>query len=100
ADLARSPRRRARASKLDQEKTLGVPLIQAYRVGRYMATQKLRGVTLYPLGLVLEPLFQCNLACAGCGKIDHPKEILQKRMSVEDALRAVDDGGGPMESLP
>ena len=48
---------------------------------------------------MLEPLFQCNLACAGCGKIDYPKEILQKRMSVEDALRAVDECGAPMVSI-
>jgi hopanoid biosynthesis associated radical SAM protein HpnH len=79
---------------------LGVALIQAYRVGRYIATQKLRGVKRYPLVLMLEPLFQCNLACAGCGKIDHPKEILQKRMSVADALRAVDECGAPMVSIP
>ena len=49
---------------------------------------------------MLEPLFQCNLACAGCGKIDYPKEILQKRMSVADALRAVDESGAPMVSIP
>ncbi len=54
----------------------------------------------YPLVLMLEPLFQCNLACAGCGKIDYPKEILQKRVSVEDALRAVDECGAPMVSIP
>jgi hopanoid biosynthesis associated radical SAM protein HpnH len=48
----------------------------------------------------LEPLFQCNLACAGCGKIDYPKEILQKRLSVEEALRAVDECGAPMVSIP
>src|SRR6195256_6370577 len=49
---------------------------------------------------MLEPLFQCNLACAGCGKIDYPKETLQKRVSVEDALRAVDECGAPMVSIP
>ena len=49
---------------------------------------------------MLEPLFQCNLACAGCGKIDYPKEILQKRVSVEDALRAVDECGAPIVSIP
>ena len=75
-------------------------MIQAYRVGRYIAGQKLRGVKRYPLVLMLEPLFQCNLACAGCGKIDYPKEILQKRVSVEDALRAVDECGAPMVSIP
>jgi hopanoid biosynthesis associated radical SAM protein HpnH len=79
---------------------LGVPLFQAYKVGRYIAGRKLRGVKRYPLVLMLEPLFQCNLACSGCGKIDHPKETLQKRMAVEDALRAVDECGAPMVSIP
>jgi len=79
---------------------LSVPLIQAYRVGKYIAAQKLRGVKRYPLVLMLEPLFQCNLACAGCGKIDYPKETLQKRLSVEEALHAVDECGAPMVSIP
>jgi hopanoid biosynthesis associated radical SAM protein HpnH len=79
---------------------LGVPLLQAFKVGRYIADKKLRGVKRYPLVLMLEPLFQCNLACAGCGKIDYPKEILQKRVSVDDALRAVDECGAPMVSIP
>jgi len=79
---------------------LAVPLIQALKVGRYIAGRKLRGIKRYPLVLMLEPLFQCNLACAGCGKIDYPKEILQKRMSLEDALRAVDECGAPMVSIP
>ena len=81
---------------------MGIPLIQAYCQGwrRYIAGRKLRGEKRYPLVLMLEPLFQCNLACAGCGKIDYPKEILQKRVSVEDALRAVDECGAPMVSIP
>jgi hopanoid biosynthesis associated radical SAM protein HpnH len=79
---------------------LAVPLIQAYRVGRYIAGRRLRGAKRYPLVLMLEPLFQCNLACSGCGKIDYPREILQKRMSVEDALSAVDECGAPMVSIP
>jgi hopanoid biosynthesis associated radical SAM protein HpnH len=79
---------------------LAVPLLQAYRVGSYIAGRKLRGVKRYPLVLMLETLFQCNLACAGCGKIDQPKDILKSRMSVEDALRAVDECGAPMVSLP
>ncbi len=79
---------------------MGIPLTQMYRVARYVAGCKLRGEERYPLVLMLEPLFQCNLACGGCGKIDYPKEILQKRMSVEDALRAVDDCGAPVVSIP
>jgi hopanoid biosynthesis associated radical SAM protein HpnH len=79
---------------------MGIPLIQKYRVARYLASQKLRGIKRYPLVLMLEPLFQCNLACAGCGKIDYPKEILQKRVSAEDALRAVDECGAPIVSIP
>ena len=79
---------------------MGIPLLQVYRVARYLAARKLRGDKRYPLVLMLEPLFQCNLACAGCGKIDYPKEILQKRVSVEDALRAVDECGAPIVSIP
>ncbi|HTW74598.1 MAG TPA: adenosyl-hopene transferase HpnH [Steroidobacteraceae bacterium] len=79
---------------------MGIPLIQKYRVGQYILARKLRGDARYPLVLMLEPLFQCNLACAGCGKIDYPKEILQRRMSVQDALRAVDECGAPIVSIP
>jgi len=79
---------------------LAVPLFQGLKVGQYIASQRLRGNKRYPLVLMLEPLFQCNLACAGCGKIDYPKETLQKRVSVEDALRAVDECGAPMVSIP
>ena len=79
---------------------MSIPLLQAYKVGRYIAGRKIRGIKRYPLVLMLEPLFQCNLACAGCGKIDHSKEILQKRLGVEDALRAVDECGAPMVSIP
>jgi MoaA/NifB/PqqE/SkfB family radical SAM enzyme len=55
---------------------MAIPLLQMYKVARYIAGRKLRGDKRYPLVLMLEPLFQCNLACAGCGKIDYPKEIL------------------------
>ena len=79
---------------------MAIPFLQMYKVGRYIAGRKLRGDKRYPLVLMLEPLFQCNLACAGCGKIDYPKEILQKRVSLEDALRAVDECGAPIVSIP
>jgi len=78
---------------------LAIPLLQMYRVGRYVATRRLRGDRRYPLVLMLEPLLQCNLACSGCGKIDYPKEILQRRMSVADALKAVDECGAPVVSI-
>ena len=79
---------------------MGIPLIQKYRIGRYLLAQKLSGRERFPLVLMLEPLFQCNLACAGCGKIDHPKEVLQRRMSVEQALNAVDECDAPVVSIP
>ena len=79
---------------------MSVPIIQQFRVARYILGKKLRGEKRYPLVLMLEPLFQCNLACSGCGKIDYDEEILQKRMSVEDALNAVDECGAPMVSIP
>ena len=78
---------------------MSIPLLQMYRVGRYVIERRLRGDERYPLVLMLEPLFQCNLACAGCGKIDYPKEVLQQRMNVADALRAVDECGAPIVSI-
>ena len=78
---------------------MGIPLLQKLHVGGYLVRQKLSGRTHYPLVLMLEPLFRCNLACAGCGKIDYPDEILNQRISVEDALHAVDECGAPVVSI-
>jgi hopanoid biosynthesis associated radical SAM protein HpnH len=75
---------------------LGIPLRQIVSVGSYVVRQHLAGRKRYPLVLMLEPLFRCNLACAGCGKIDYPDEILNKRISVEDALASVDECGAPV----
>jgi hopanoid biosynthesis associated radical SAM protein HpnH len=73
--------------------------LQKLRVGAYLARQHLAGRKRYPLVLMLEPLFRCNLACAGCGKIDYPDEILNQRISVADALQAVDECGAPVVSI-
>ncbi|HEV7874837.1 MAG TPA: adenosyl-hopene transferase HpnH [Enterovirga sp.] len=75
---------------------MGIPLRQIVSVGSYVVRQHLAGRKRYPLVLMLEPLFRCNLACAGCGKIDYPDEILNKRISVEDALASVDECGAPV----
>ncbi|HEX9648746.1 MAG TPA: adenosyl-hopene transferase HpnH [Alphaproteobacteria bacterium] len=79
---------------------MAVPLEQAVRVGAYVLAQKLKGRRRYPLVLMLEPLFRCNLACAGCGKIDYPDEILNRRLSVAECLAAVDECGAPVVSIP
>lgn len=79
---------------------MAIPLRQQLKIGAYILRQKIKGNRRYPLVLMLEPLFQCNLACAGCGKIDHPPEILRQRMSPEDALKAVDECGAPIVSIP
>ncbi|WP_342642734.1 adenosyl-hopene transferase HpnH [Rhodoligotrophos ferricapiens] len=79
---------------------MAVPFIQQVRVGGYILKQKLAGNKRYPLVLMLEPLFRCNLACPGCGKIDYPKPILDKRLSVEECLQAVDECGAPIVSIP
>ena len=79
---------------------MAVPLIQQIRVGAYVLKQKLKGNRHYPLVLMLEPLFRCNLACPGCGKIDYPKPILDRRLSVEECLQAVDECGAPIVSIP
>jgi hopanoid biosynthesis associated radical SAM protein HpnH len=78
---------------------LGIPLLQKLYVGSYVVRQRLTGRKRYPLVLMLEPLFRCNLACAGCGKIDYPDPILHQNMSVEDALHSVDECGAPVVSI-
>jgi hopanoid biosynthesis associated radical SAM protein HpnH len=75
---------------------MAVPLNQAIRVGAYVLKQHLIGRRRYPLVLMLEPLFRCNLACAGCGKIDYPAEILNQRLSVAQCMEAVDECGAPV----
>ena len=79
---------------------MGVPLIQQIRVGSYIMRQRFTRNNRYPLVLMLEPLFRCNLACVGCGKIDYEDDILNKRLSVEDCLQAVDECGAPIVSIP
>ena len=76
------------------------PLRQKAVVGTYVLRQHLPGRKRYPLVLMLEPLFRCNLACFGCGKIDYPDAILNKRLSVKECLDAVDECGAPMVAIP
>ncbi len=78
---------------------MSVPLKQVLRVGAYVVKQHLAGRKRYPLVLMLEPLFRCNLACGGCGKIDYPAPILNQRLSVQEALDAVDECGAPVVSI-
>ena len=78
---------------------MGVALGQQLRIGAYILKQRLCGNRRYPLVLMLEPLFRCNLACAGCGKIDYPDPILDRRMSVADAVGAVEECGAPVVSI-
>ena len=79
---------------------MAVPFLKEMRLGAYLLKQKLAGRKRYPLVLMLEPLFRCNLACAGCGKIDYPDAILNRRMSVQECLEAVDECGAPMVAIP
>jgi hopanoid biosynthesis associated radical SAM protein HpnH len=77
-----------------------VPFFKEMRIGAYLVKQKILGRKRYPLVLMLEPLFRCNLACIGCGKIDYPDPILNQRLSVKDCLDAVDECGAPMVAIP
>ena len=77
-----------------------VPVSQMWTVASYVVGQRLRGRRRYPLVLMLEPLFRCNLACAGCGKIQYPAHVLKRQLSVEECLAAVDECGAPMVSIP
>ena len=78
---------------------MGFPLQQAARIGAYVMKQQITGVKRYPLVLMLEPLFRCNLACAGCGKIDYPDEILNQRLSYDQCMEAIDECGAPAVSI-
>ncbi len=77
-----------------------LPFFQERRIGAYLLKQKLMGRKRYPLVLMLEPLFRCNLACSGCGKIDYPDPILNRRMSVQECLDAAEECGAPMVAIP
>jgi hopanoid biosynthesis associated radical SAM protein HpnH len=77
-----------------------IPFFKELKIGAYILKQKLLGRKRYPLVLMLEPLFRCNLACVGCGKIDYPEPILNRRLSVEECLEAVDECGAPMVAIP
>ena len=79
---------------------MAVPISQMWTVATYVLGNKLKGNKRYPLVLMLEPLFRCNLACAGCGKIQYPAHILKKHLSPEQCFKAVDECGAPMVSIP
>jgi hopanoid biosynthesis associated radical SAM protein HpnH len=77
-----------------------VPISQAWTVASYVLEQKFKGRKQYPLVLMLEPLYRCNLACAGCGKIQYPAHVLKRELSPEECFKAVDECGAPMVSIP
>ena len=77
-----------------------VPFLKEMRIGAYILKQKLMGRKRYPLVLMLEPLFRCNLACVGCGKIDYPDAILNRGCRCKECLDAVDECGAPMVAIP
>jgi hopanoid biosynthesis associated radical SAM protein HpnH len=79
---------------------MGINLQQAFEVGKYLVTQRLQGKKKFPLVLMLEPLFRCNLACPGCGKIQHPTEILTQNLTPEQCFKAVEECGAPVVSIP
>ena len=77
-----------------------VPISQAWTVASYVLKQKIQGRKQYPLVLMLEPLYKCNLACAGCGKIQYPAHVLKQELSPEECFKAVEECGAPMVSIP
>ena len=79
---------------------MAVPVSQMWTVATYVLRQKMAGRKRYPLVLMLEPLFRCNLACAGCGKIQYPAHILKRQLTPEECFKAVDECGAPMVSIP
>ena len=79
---------------------MGVPVSQAWAVAWHVVRQRLARRRRYPLVLMLEPLLRCNLACAGCGKIQYPAHVLRRALSVEQCLAAVEECDTPIVSIP
>lgn len=79
---------------------MSIPISQGLTIFKYIVSQKIKRNKRFPLVLMLEPLFQCNLSCVGCGKIQYPKEILDKRLSVQECLDAANECGAPVVSIP
>ncbi|MGJ5673587.1 MAG: adenosyl-hopene transferase HpnH [Nostochopsis sp.] len=79
---------------------MAINLQQALEVGKYIVTQRVKGRKRYPLVLMLEPLFRCNLACTGCGKIQHPTEILKRNLTPQECFAAAEECGAPIVSIP
>src|SRR6476660_10405324 len=77
-----------------------VPFLKEMRIGAYVLKQKLMGRKQYPLVLMLEPLYRCNLACAGCGKIQYPGHILKQQLTPEECFKAVEECGVPTVAIP
>ncbi len=76
-----------------------IPMRQNLRIGAHLLRNKVKRKQYYPFIVEIEPLFACNLSCPGCGKIQHPTEILRKRLSVDDIVGAVEESGTPMVSI-
>ncbi len=79
---------------------MAISFQETIEVGKYLVTQRLKGRKRFPLVLMLEPLFRCNLACSGCGKIQHPVEVLKQNMTPEQCFAAVEECGVPLVSIP
>src|SRR6266699_105759 len=78
---------------------MAIPFRQSARIAAYLFKQKISRTEKFPLLVELEPLFQCNLACSGCGKIQHPDHVLKRRMPVHQAIAAIEESGAPMVSI-
>ena len=79
---------------------MGVPISQMFAVASYIVKRRIAGEKRYPLVLMLEPLFRCNLACTGCGKIQYPAEVLRRQLTPDECFRAAEECGAPMVSIP
>src|ERR1700690_719118 len=99
-NVARRATVRTKTKRIRERRIMTVPYFQEISIAAYLFKQRIMGRKRYPLVLMLEPLFRCNLACIGCGKIDYPDPILNQRLSVKECLDAVDECGAPMVAIP
>lgn len=75
------------------------PIAQTIRVAKHISTEKRAKTERFPLVLMLEPLHACNLTCEGCGRIREYKDVMNRMLTLDECLNAVNDCRAPVVSI-
>ena len=75
------------------------PLKLDLHVARYLMANKARRKKRFPFVTMLEPLELCNLACVGCGRVREYRDVMDRKLTVDQCLAAVRESGAPIVSV-